>query len=238
MSYKNIKNELNKDLRQELENNEVYIKLGYFPTWAQEHRTDSERGLKHWSTEYRWQQYQLGEITRDKAIEYAIKRATTQINKKYAGRVAHLDRVATAAPVKYFSVSVEFKRSQTWGYIPHAEVFAGGEVFRGTASGCGYDKESAAVANAFNECDSILKLIYDYKENALARGENDFSETSCTGRTNGNIIGYGAGYGVIPYFEGGVGVGCFWSIFKKCGYEVRCMYGKHENNYMIELSEV
>ena len=107
-------------------------------------------------------------------------------------------------------------------------------TFTGTASGCGYDKESAAVAEALNKCDSVLQLLYTYKENALAAGESDESKTASCGRSNGSIIGYGAGYGAIPYFEGGVGVSCFWSILKKCGFEVRGHHGTHSDFYTIE----
>lgn len=107
-------------------------------------------------------------------------------------------------------------------------------TFTGTASGCGYDKESAAIAEALNQCDSVLQLLYTYKENALAAGESDESKAASYGRSNGSIIGYGAGYGAIPYFEGGAGVSCFWSILKKCGFEVRGHHGTHSDFYTIE----
>ena len=107
-------------------------------------------------------------------------------------------------------------------------------TFTGTASGCGYDKESAAIAEALNQCDSVLQLLYTYKENALAAGESDESKTASCGRSNCSIIGYGAGYGAIPYFEGGVGSSCFWSILKKCGFTVTGHHGTHSDFYTIE----
>lgn len=70
-------------------------------------------------------------------------------------------------------------------------------------------------------------------KDTLIVGLSDESKTACTGVDNRNICGYGSGYGVIPYFEGGVGVGCFWDILKRGGYTTRCNYGKHENYYTV-----
>ena len=35
------------------------------------------------------------------------------------------------------------------------------------------------------------------------------------------LFGYGAGYGILPYFEGGVGVSCYPKIFEKIGFNFR-----------------
>ena len=103
----------------------------------------------------------------------------------------------------------------------------------GYASGCGYDKESSAVAEALNKNNSFLKVLYTLKENALEAGASDHSKTACTGVDNRNIIGYGSGYSVLPYFEGGVGVNCYWDILKKAGFEISCHYTRSSNTYVI-----
>lgn len=125
-------------------------------------------------------------------------------------------------------------RSRTWGNNPHAEARTNAGTFSGTASGCGYDKESTAIAEALNQCDSVLKVLYTLKENGLRAGLSDKSKTAACGRSNGDICGYGAGYGAIPYFEGGVGSSCFWSILKKCGFSTSCHHGKHSDFYSVE----
>ena len=211
-----------------------YIENGYFPTWAEEHRTDPDRGLKANSTETRWKQYQAGTISREKAVELATKRATKEIEKKTAAKLAWLDRVANAPDLTFISVSVDWVRSRTWGYNPHVEVRTNTGTYYGTASGCGYDKESAAIAEALNQCDSVLKALYTLKEKALQAGQTDESKTASCGRSNGKICGYGAGYGAIPYFEGGVGSSCFWEILRKCGYKTSGHHGKHSDYYSIE----
>lgn len=233
---------IEKRITEEAEKNTAdtvfYIENGYFPTWAEEHRTDPDRGLKANSTETRWKQYQAGTITREKAVELATKRATKEIEKKTAAKLAKLDRVANAPDLTFISVSIDWVRSRTWGYNPHVEVRTNTGIYYGTASGCGYDKESAAIAGAFNKCDSILKALYQLKEEGLRAGLSDKSKTAACGRSNGNICGYGAGYGAIPYFEGGVGASCFWSILKKCGFSTSCHHGKHSDFYSVSKEGV
>lgn len=211
-----------------------YVGNGYFPTWATEHRTDPDRGLKDYSTETRWKQYQAGIISREKAVELATKRAQKDIDKSTAAKLAQLDRVANAPDLTFINISVEWVRSSTWGYNPHVIIGTNTGTYYGKASGCGYDKESAAIANAFNRCDSVLKALYTLKENGLRAGKTDESETACTGVDNRNICGYGSGYSIIPYFEGGVGASCFWSILKNCGFSTSCHHGKHIDFYSVE----
>lgn len=223
------------DKETQRQRNEFFIIHGFYESWSEEHKTESDNGLKRYSTARRWEQYQNGEIDRTKACEFAIKRMNKEIEKEIEKKLAHLEAVANAPEVDYITVNVEYRRSSVWGYNPAAEVITSGEsdIFRGYASGCGYDKESAAVAEAFNKSLGIMKVLYTLKEKALEAGESDESKTACTGHDNRNCVGYGAGYSVIPYFEGGVGVGCFWDILKKAGYKTRCNYGKHENFYSI-----
>lgn len=223
------------DKETQRQRNEFFIIHGYYESWSGEHKTESDNGLKRYSTARRWEQYQNGEIDRAKACEFAIKRMNKEIEKEIENKLAHLDAVANAPEVDYITVNVEYKRSSIWGYNAAVEVITNSEsgFFTGYASGCGYDKESAAVAEAFNKSLGIMKVLYTLKEKALEAGETDESKTACTGHDNRNCVGYGSGYSVIPYFEGGVGVSCFWSILKKAGFDTACNYGKHENFYRL-----
>lgn len=222
------------DREAQRQRNEFFIIHGYYESWSKEQQNESDNGLKRYSTARRWEQYQAGEIDRAKACEFAIKTMNKEIEKEIEKKLAHLEAVANAPEVDYIKVNVKYRRS-TWGYNPAVEVITNGEsgIFTGYASGWGYDKESAAVADAFNKSLGILKVLYTLKEKALEAGESDESKTTCTGHDNRNCVGYGAGYGVLPYFEGGVGVSCFWSILKKAGFDTFCKYEKHENFYSI-----
>ena len=56
------------DAEKQQHENIYYIHNGYFEHWAPEHRTDPDRGIKAYSTELKWKQYQNGKISREKAI--------------------------------------------------------------------------------------------------------------------------------------------------------------------------
>ena len=199
-----------------------YIRLGWFPSWANEHHNDPDRGIKQYSTARRWEQYKAGEITREKAIELAEKRAVNEIEKNRARKIANLEAAANAPRISSASITVEWAKSRTWGANPTAKFLNIGDGQTvGHASGYGYDKESAAIAEAMNDSPSALRVLYELGEAALNRGESPRSTSSCSGYHWGTCIGYGAGYSVLPYWEGGVGSSCFWRILEKAGYTVR-----------------
>lgn len=214
-----------------------FIENGYFPKWGEEHRTNSDNGLKRESTPAKWELYTAGKITREKAVEIAITRACKRIDKDTAAKLAKLERIAAAPDLDFISISVDWVRSRTWGYNPRVEITTNAGRFTGSASGCGYDKESTAVGEALNQCDSVLKALYTLKENNLRAGQSDFSKSACTGVDNRNICGYGSGYSILPYFEGGVGVSCFWSILKNCGFNTTGHHTKHSDFYSVVKKE-
>lgn len=222
-----------KERENKKQENRFYIENGFCQSWSDEHKTASDEGLKRYSTETRYNQYKNGVITREKAVDYATNRMEKQIDKEIAATLEKLERIEKAPDLQYISINVSYRKSATWGYNPTATANTNNGTTTGHASGWGYDKESSAVASAFNENYSILKTLYTIKENALKAGLSDFSKTACTGVDNRITCGYGAGYGIFPYFEGAVGVGCFWNILKKAGFITRCNYGKHENYYNI-----
>lgn len=219
-----LRNELIKDHEIQKQKRRLFIENGFS-------REKDDNGIRRYSTDTRWKQYQEGTISREKAVEYAIKRMEKNSDKELIKKLDQLLTVAEADDLNYANISVEFVRNSYCGYNPHAEVVANSRRTCGSASGCGYDKESAAVAQALNSNNSILKMLYTLKEEGLKKGLSAKSENTCTGCDNRNVIGYGAGYSVLPYFEGGVGVSCFIEIFKKAGFTCNMNYGKRENTY-------
>lgn len=211
---------------EEKAKDEFFIVNGYHQSWGAEYAgKNPDKGLQEHLTETRWNQYKAGTITREQAIAYAVARNNKKIDKEITAKMQELDNVAAAPDITFIRVEVNWTRSNTWGYNPHAEVTTDKIYTRtfGTASGCGYDKRSAAVASAFDDHPGIMKILFTLAENALKNGE-----------TYRNGIGYGSGYSVIPYFEGGVGVECFWSILKKAGFECRAEGGKTWDIYRLE----
>lgn len=168
--------------------------------------------LRGYSTNLRWKQYENGEITRDKCVEYAKKGYEKEVSKDLQKDLEMIEACETAEFPETISVIVEWKKSRVWGYNPHAEIADDKRRYFGSASGCGYDKLSAAVANCFNQSAQIKKILYAKKEKALQAGE--------TG-SNHEVIGYGSGYGVLPAFESGVGMSCFVKILQEAGYKYK-----------------
>ena len=152
-----------------------------------------------------------------KTLDKIIKKHTRRAKKATAERLQKLADVEAAELPQVINISVEWHRSAMWGYNPTAEITAGYCRTYGKASGCGYDKESAAVAEALNANPEVMKIIYKYV--------ND-----------GGTLPYGARvWAGLPIFSGGVGVGCYRLIFEACGYEWRQVAsGKLFTCYTIE----
>lgn len=188
-----------------------------------------DHGLRLYSTPAKWEAYKAGQITREKAVELATVRGLRELDKREKKELDKIAAVEAAPALSFIDVSVEWKRSRVWGANPSVTVRTSDGVFYGAASGCGYDKESTAIAEAFNQSPAILKVIYTLKEKGLrrppaqGRALNPFhpQPTREDRRSSNSICGYGVGYGILPYFEGGVGASCFWSILEKCGFTCR-----------------
>lgn len=197
-----------------------YVENGFFPSWAEEYCTDPDRGLKQYSTPAKWEAYKGGTLSREKAIEIATRRALKEVTANEEKQFRKLRTAANAPRLEWCQIAVEWVRSSTWGYNPHATATAQNMTTQGRASGCGYDKRSTAVAEALNANPAALRVLYEAAEKALSDGHRPerYSNGNYTWR---DILGYGSGYSILPYFEGGVGVSCFWDILSRCGFEYR-----------------
>jgi hypothetical protein len=74
-------------------------------------------------------------------------------------------------------ISVEWYKSRTWGYCPRAEVRlylkdtdgrSSFELLEGKASGYGYDKLSAAIAQAVNKSEAFCQFLAENYAYAIA----------------------------------------------------------------------
>lgn len=117
-------------------------------------------------------------------------------------------------------ITIEWKKSRMWGNNPRAFTNYG---FTGSSiGGCGYCKTSTATAQALNSYLPLLALMYKAKNKAINNrkkayiDQNGHNNTSEQG-FNHHLYGYGSGYGVLPHFEGGVGVSSHERIIKRLG---------------------
>jgi hypothetical protein len=173
----------------------------------------------------------LKKSTLQEAKAYLIKRKEKQVFKSIERQVNQVLTIGKAGEFIEAKITIDWKKSKMWGMNPAAECVYSykdiegntrtNRVFSGSVSGCGYDKQSTAVANCLNQIDEILKMLYTIKNDNLDKENRD-------------IFGYGSGYGITPSIEGGVGVSCYPRIFEKLGYEFKTIAsGKTFDVYTI-----
>lgn len=144
-----------------------------------------------------------GDKLPEKIIEKITNKRKREINREIEKRFARVHEVEEVEAPASVSVVVEWRKNRTWGENPRARVAAERVATYGSASGCGYDKESAAIASALNQNPETLKILYDHAE-------------------AGETFPYGVDvWAGLPSFAGGCGVSCFYSIFEACGYTFR-----------------
>lgn len=187
-----------------------------------------EEILKRESTSTRWNQYQKKMITYSELVEYTSKRIKKKYRKKVQSGLEMLEQITKAEAPDEITIHVDWVKNTYWGNNPHATITDDKRRYFGSASGCGYDKRSAAIAEALNQSCSILKILCNKKELELKKGN--------TG-TNCNMIGYGSGYSALPKFESGVGVESFRRIFENCGYNWNDYSGEKYDMYIVTKME-
>ena len=154
--------------------------------------------------------------TEEEQINFIIDLEKKAMEKRITKEIETLKRIdAAEREINKISITVEWKNNKMWGANPTATAivyFKNGtvnEYCSHSIGGNGYDRESAAVGEALNQCDELLNLMYEIMD-------SDGDEVE-----NNSVLGYGSGYGVLPYFEGGVGIDCFYKILSKLGYTMR-----------------
>lgn len=142
--------------------------------------------------------------------DYLLKRLDSHTEKRIYDSKKELQFDENLPEITELTITVEWKKSATWGANPTAEAYVNGvgNVSSGSIGGCGYDKCSTAVARVINQVPQFLKLMYELKD-----------KPKNYKRKSHEVFGYGSGYGVLPAFEGGVGVSVYDRIFKSIGYK-------------------
>ena len=163
--------------------------------------------------------YKGDEKTQEKKLLRYIKRKAESREAEQLKRVEEVEQANDFGGT--LTITVEWKRSYMWGMNPRAFTNYG---FNGRSiGGCGYCKHSTATAEALNSHKPLMKLLY-LKESKRLRELNKSRMTKEDQEkylSRRSFVGYGAGYSIIPSFEGGVGVSSHESIVKGLGLEMR-----------------
>ena len=181
---------------------------------------ESENLIVRFSTDYTYNKYKSGEIPQEKAYKKAYDKMLKTMYNDRDKKLEKLAKIEQSQDIEQIKISVEWKKSAMWGMNPHVNLSAYTSnncyTANSTASGCGYDKESQAIAEALNSIYSVRKLLIeklDYINEKKPYGINQ--------------------YGIIPAFSGGVGTVCFISFFQDIGYTVTEMHGETYDSYVI-----
>lgn len=166
---------------------------------------------------------------------YLVTRKEKEIYKEITKQVDKINTIGSAGKLISVKIQIEWKKSRMWGNNPSAEAWCiymdkngisnSHYVTSGSIGGCGYDKKSTAVAKCLNQFNEVLKPLYITKNTALMVDPEP---------ENRDLLGYGSGYGILPYIEGGVGVSCYNKIFEAIGYKFESVAsGKNFDAYQI-----
>lgn len=204
-NYKNLKNAIKAEEKQRNVENAYFIKHGYLKNWSAEHKNENADGLRRYCTPLQWEKFNNGKITRTEANKKAIKRAEALNAKNASAQIAAVEAAEAFTPSKSITICVAWKKSRIWGYNPTATIYTDNGTHTGSASGCGYDKRSAAVAEALNEAPEILTALYCLQNGRrrIPYGTTAQYDKRCP-----------------ACFEGGVGISSTLEVLKACGYQL------------------
>jgi hypothetical protein len=140
-------------------------------------------------------------------IEYRLRTRTHKTDRGFFNYLTKLNaqnmEKARRPAVQRLEIEINWTKSRTWGYCPTASAMwrtsAGWGACRNMAhaGGCGYDKASTVIAEV---CNKVLSgMLYSRR------------------RARNYPYGVNLKNGFFPYFEGGVGVSCYYNIAKFLG---------------------
>ena len=134
-----------------------------------------------------------------------------RVTKDQIEKVKNID--ATIENIEDINIIVQTKKTNL-GYQYKAILATDTIRIEGKyTGGWGYDKLSTAIAEVLNQYQPLTKLMYNYIDDKM------FEEGSLS-INNHKVLGYGSGYGILPYFESGVGVSSFYKIFDNLGLKL------------------
>ena len=198
----NLLNSIRLESKKELEKVVSYIEVGNMNT------------INFYITDLRKQQLKDGKITLEKVQQIAIKKASKEIEKQTNKKMDQVKNIyATIENIEDINIVVQHKKTNL-GYQYKAILATDTLRIEGKyTGGWGYDKLSSALAEVLNQYQPLMKLMYNYIDDKM------FEEGSLT-INNHKVLGYGSGYGILPYFESGVGVSSFYKIFDNLGLKL------------------
>ena len=169
-----------------------------------------DHSLNNYLTKLKQQQLKNGEITREEALKFATKKIEKVYKKQLEEDINKInDIMESEENFDEIYLQIQSKKN-AYGYQYKCNLSAdeGTNIIGTFTNGCGYDKLSSAISEVLNEYKPLLKMLYEVKESNI-------------NTNNRELLGYGSGYGLLPYFEGGVGISCYYKIFNSIGLQFK-----------------
>lgn len=157
-----------------------------------------------------------GEVYRFRTDE-EIERDEKAIIKSHAALRRELDKADGAEAFVFAQFDVSWYKSRTWGFCPRCEAAFRFSRGSGSASGCGYDKESAAINDAIDDgaASSFLRLLIENQ----------------TKIKNEGVYPFGVWRGLPRFHFNGCGVCCLRSLAMLLGFKWEERHGKSFDFY-------
>lgn len=162
------------------------------------------------------EKYRAGEITRDTAEKYASIREEKLMKKIKNEKLEWAKEIMQYQSPELINITVRGTKNGN-GVVAEVRSFNGNSCIEtsGFGGGSGYDKESAAIASAFNENKQVMRALFDAFEKY-------------------DTLPYGVSFYGRPMFDSGVGVSCFRDLFTKIGYNWETFDTKTITTYVIK----
>ena len=177
---------------------------------------------KHFNLEVKKTQHApkvwLGNTCIDNPTDRQRAAAIKEVEKERALYIGRLNAANTSEKLTFIRINVNWKKSNMWGYNPTAETWTSGGYYNtGRASGCGYDKESAAINKALKPSPSLTRFLIENRAKI------------------GDVYGL-SNYAGLPQIEiSGKGTSELLFIFRKVkGWTIHEMHGSMFDGYTIE----
>ena len=169
-----------------------------------------------------------------------LERSLPKEEKYWTERLEAADKAGKLIEI---NILVNWNRSRTWGSNPHAECWLYFEdaeygtrsaYSEGRASGCGYDKRSAAIQGAF-EFNIPKKYSHAHSKKDLALAKASFDRFVIE---HGEELWkeYAIDKSPMPHFSiSGKGMSTFTRLFRRIGYKYDANFAIKD--YLIDYSE-
>jgi hypothetical protein len=171
--------------------------------------------------------------TGKKQVQDFAKNIVNKVNKRY--NALEIDRLNAimqeTRKIKKITIYTDWKNNWAGNQCKATvsviyDNYETADYISERTTGGGYDKESTATKGALNQINALMQELCIMANEAIKAGKEyrDF-------------IGYGSGYNIVPYFEGGVGFSCHQHILEKLGYKFEHAHSTKKTDLYIFTKE-